>query len=180
MESPSAAPSVSALPTIVSTESFMPTIVSTESDMPTIVSTESDMPTIVSTESDMPTIVSTESDMPTIVSSESFSPTGSASFTPSISPVAGGVPSTPTIALQTSAPSRGELAPSSGSDNDAAKNFGWVTFAGVFLVAIVFAWRGYACCRRRREQRMLDERSAQADRVLGDMQMLPREDMDLL
>jgi hypothetical protein len=68
---------------------------------------------------------------------------------------------------------------SSGGDNDAAKNFGWVVFAGVFFFAIFAAWRCYACCRRRRDQRQMDLRSQQADRVLGDMQMIPSEDEDL-
>jgi hypothetical protein len=72
------------------------------------------------------------------------------------------------------------VSPSTGGGNDAAKNFGWVTFAGVFLVAIFFVWRGYAYCRRRRDQKMMDNRSAQADRVLGDMQMIPNQEMDLL
>jgi hypothetical protein len=69
---------------------------------------------------------------------------------------------------------------SSAGDKDAAKSFGWVVFAGVFVLAIAFGWRCFVGCRRKREQYMMDVRSSQADRVLGDMQMIPKEDMDLL
>jgi hypothetical protein len=86
----------------------------------------------------------------------------------------------PTQSPRPLAPARGQETPSSA--NDAAKNFGWFTMAGVIVLAIFFGWRCYACCRRRRDQRMMDQRSAQADRVLGDMQMLPNQEqeMDLL
>ena len=55
---------------------------------------------------------------------------------------------------------------------------------GLILLAVLSAftafclYRCYACYRRRREKRMIDLRSAQADRVLGDMQMIPNRDLD--
>ena len=52
----------------------------------------------------------------------------------------------------------------------------------VILVAIPLAvfiiYRLYKRYQRRYEQQMLDYRSRQADRVLGDMQMIPNEDLD--
>lgn len=51
---------------------------------------------------------------------------------------------------------------------------------GVFL-CLVGGFCGWRLCvrfRHRREQRLLDMRSAQANRVLGDMQMIPNEDLD--
>jgi len=58
--------------------------------------------------------------------------------------------------------------------------FGYEWFVAVLLVVIlVFAcWCCYGAYRRKREQRLLDLRSQQADRVLGDMQMVPNEDLD--
>jgi hypothetical protein len=47
----------------------------------------------------------------------------------------------------------------------------------ILVVALVL-WRLWVRYRRRAEQRMLDYRAAQADRVLGDMQMVPNEDLD--
>ena len=51
---------------------------------------------------------------------------------------------------------------------------------GFFLVvvSIFIGWRLLVRWRHRREQRLLDMRSAQASRVLGDMQMVPNEDLD--
>jgi len=46
------------------------------------------------------------------------------------------------------------------------------------IVALFLLWCLYGYCRKRREQRMLDLRSQQADRVLGDMQMVPNDDYD--
>jgi hypothetical protein len=45
------------------------------------------------------------------------------------------------------------------------------------LVAFII-YRLYKRYQRRYEQQMLDYRSRQADRVLGDMQMIPNEDLD--
>ena len=53
-------------------------------------------------------------------------------------------------------------------------------FFYTFTVAIVAlgAWILFGYCRTKRELRMLDERSRAADRVLGDMQMIPQDDYD--
>jgi hypothetical protein len=65
-----------------------------------------------------------------------------------------------------------------GNDKDAAKGFGWFTIFIVLLIAVFVLWRLWIRYRRHAEQRMLDFRSAQADRVLGDMQMVPNADLD--
>lgn len=56
--------------------------------------------------------------------------------------------------------------------------YGWFMLVLVCIVAIFFIWRLVVRWRRRREQRLLDIRSAQANRVLGDMQMVPNTDLD--
>lgn len=55
---------------------------------------------------------------------------------------------------------------------------GWLGIILGVVVAVFLAWCLYGYCRRKREQRMLDMRSQQAERVLGDMQMVPNEDLD--
>lgn len=67
-----------------------------------------------------------------------------------------------------------------GGNNDAtaAKGFGWFTLVLVLLIVLFVIWRLWVRYKRQAEQRMLDYRSAQADRVLGDMQMVPNEDLD--
>jgi len=72
------------------------------------------------------------------------------------------------------------LAPSGSGDTPAAQNFGWLVLSGVFVVGLCFSWRCWSHCRRKREKQMMRIRSAQADRVLGDMQMIPNEGADLL
>jgi hypothetical protein len=149
-------------------------------------------PSSIPTESMAPSVSAAPS-ISSVAQTASMAP--SVSYTPTMSPVSGNIPTTPTIAARTlapvlppqpirsAAPVGGEVptpAPPTFSegDNDAAKNFGWVVFAGVFVIAMFAACRCYAVCRRRRDQRMMDLRSAQADRVLGDMQMIPSEDED--
>lgn len=60
----------------------------------------------------------------------------------------------------------------------AAEGFGWFLLAMLLLLLVIFLYCSCGYCRRKREQRMLDLRSQQADRVLGDMQMVPNEDLD--
>jgi hypothetical protein len=68
---------------------------------------------------------------------------------------------------------------SSASNSDDTKVFGWFLFWIILIpIAAFILWRLWKRYRRRYEQRMLDYRSAQADRVLGDMQMVPNEDLD--
>ena len=52
-----------------------------------------------------------------------------------------------------------------------------VILIGIPIVAFII-YRLYKRYQRRYEQKMLDYRSRQADRVLGDMQMIPNEDLD--
>ena len=82
------------------------------------------------------------------------------------------------------------MAPSSGDDgtsgedtttnaagsNDASKGFGWFSMT-IFLLVLAFVfWRLWVRYQHRQEQRLMDYRSAQADKVLGDMQMVPQHD----
>lgn len=73
------------------------------------------------------------------------------------------------------------LAPTSSRDSDDTKGGGGLRWlggsVGIFLAAIVL-WRLWVRYQQQVEQRMLDYRSKQADRVLGDMQMVPNEDLD--
>ena len=48
----------------------------------------------------------------------------------------------------------------------------------LFIVAGLVMWLAINRWRRRREQRLLQYRSDQANQVLGDMQMVPNEDLD--
>jgi hypothetical protein len=68
--------------------------------------------------------------------------------------------------------------PTPAGSKDAATGFGWFTLSMVILVVLIVLWRLWVRYKRKAEQRMLDYRSAQADRVLGDMQMVPNEDLD--
>lgn len=65
-----------------------------------------------------------------------------------------------------------------GKDKDAARGFGWFTLSLVILIAGIALWRLWVWWQRRAERRMQEYRTAQADRVLGDMQMVPNHDMD--
>jgi hypothetical protein len=71
--------------------------------------------------------------------------------------------------------------PASGSTSNSGETnfFGWLLFWIFFIpISAFILWRLWTRYKRRYEQRMLDYRSAQADRVLGDMQMVPNEDLD--
>jgi len=65
-----------------------------------------------------------------------------------------------------------------GGDRDAVKGFGWFTLSIIILIVVFVVWRLWIRYKRQMEQRMLDFRSAQADRVLGEMEMLPNTDLD--
>jgi len=56
--------------------------------------------------------------------------------------------------------------------------YAWYLY-GIIVVLVVFGvWCLWGHCKRRRERSMQQARSQQADRVLGDMQMVPNEDLD--
>jgi hypothetical protein len=81
----------------------------------------------------------------------------------------------------TPAPTAPSPAPafSPAGNRDAQRGFGWFLFSLVMLLlGFCLVWCCWISYRKRREQRMLNFRSAQADRVLGDMQMVPNEDYD--
>jgi flagellar biosynthesis/type III secretory pathway M-ring protein FliF/YscJ len=75
-------------------------------------------------------------------------------------------------------PSESTVAPSSAPSSSSSGFF----YVLVILIAIpivaLIIYRLYKRYQRRYEQQMLDYRSRQADRVLGDMQMIPTEDLD--
>jgi hypothetical protein len=86
--------------------------------------------------------------------------------------------SSPTI--MSAAPS---LAPISDQDAAAAAadtggGIGWFGMGILLLIGVAALWGLWVRYQRQVEQRMLDFRSKQADRVLGDMQMVPNEDLD--
>lgn len=93
--------------------------------------------------------------------SDSTPSTNSASFAPSAAP--------------NNAPTKHS---SSSSGGGPIMGFGWFTLSVIVLVLLFLAWICYGQYRKKREQRMLQSRSAQADRVLGDMQMVPNADLD--
>jgi len=67
--------------------------------------------------------------------------------------------------------------PSSAVDDGDANKF----VAVVPFVAVILCFVGYRCfrsLRRKREQHLLNMRSAQAGQVLGDMEMIPSDDPD--
>lgn len=66
------------------------------------------------------------------------------------------------------------------ADNDAGQRFGWVTMSFFILIVGCVAWRCVVRCRKRQEDYMQSMRSAQVDRVLGDMEMVPQEDNELI
>jgi hypothetical protein len=72
-------------------------------------------------------------------------------------------------------------ATSTDSDDDSGpksgSNFGWVLLAVLITIGGCCACN-YTTWNKRREQQRLTYRSAQADRVLGDMQMVPNIDID--
>jgi hypothetical protein len=76
----------------------------------------------------------------------------------------------------TPAPSTEPSSNSSGSSP--ILGFGWFVLSLLIIATLVVAWCWYGRCRKRREQRMVDSRSRQADQVLGDMQMVPNADLD--
>ena len=57
----------------------------------------------------------------------------------------------------------------------AYQKFGYVILAVVILFCLCCTWR---CCKRRRDRRNLELDSARADNVLGDMAMVPTEELD--
>ena len=67
--------------------------------------------------------------------------------------------------------------PSSSASGSSGFFFVIVLLVAIPLVALII-YRLYKRYQRRYEQQMLDYRSRQADRVLGDMQMIPNEDLD--
>jgi hypothetical protein len=67
-------------------------------------------------------------------------------------------------------------APNKPLDDDAQRNFGLLFL--FCIVAVFILWRLYARWRLRRQQRLLDIRYQQASQVLGDMQLVPNEDID--
>lgn len=64
-----------------------------------------------------------------------------------------------------------------GDDDNAGFGRGIKLLLVVFLLALG-GYQLYKCYRRRRETYLMHLRSAQADQVLGDMQMIPSEDPD--
>lgn len=79
-----------------------------------------------------------------------------------------------------------EQPPSSGSGSSSFSPFGiefgytWFGVLLLVLIALMAIWCAVGYCRKKREQRMLARRSQQADRVLGDMQMVPNDDNELI
>lgn len=77
---------------------------------------------------------------------------------------------------------RPTVAPTQSSNdnntNSGARGFGYFVLVGTILIGSLVAWRCWARYKRKREQRLMEYRSAQADRVLGDMQMVPNRDLD--
>jgi hypothetical protein len=67
---------------------------------------------------------------------------------------------------------------SSSSGGHSGLAFRFLFVVGVIAVLVVLGWRSVIRWRRRREQLLLDRRAAQAHHVLGDMQMVPNEDLD--
>jgi hypothetical protein len=51
-------------------------------------------------------------------------------------------------------------------------------FSALIILFVLAGWFLWNRVQKRNEQRRLDYRSAQADRVLGDMQMVPNADLD--
>ena len=79
----------------------------------------------------------------------------------------------------TPSPSENEYGaqPSSSSSSSSGFFLFMVILIAIPVVAFIL-YRLYKRYQRRYEQQMLDYRSRQADRVLGDMQMIPNEDLD--
>ena len=81
--------------------------------------------------------------------------------------------------VRTSAPT---VAPTTGKKNPSmttsSTSASWFFYTCILLLLVLGAWITYGYCRKKRELRMLDERSRAADRVLGDMQMIPQDDYD--
>jgi hypothetical protein len=67
---------------------------------------------------------------------------------------------------------------SSSSSSKGGSGLGWITILLLTVIGAVVAWRLWIRYKRRVEQQMMAYRSAQADRVLGDMQMVPSHDLD--
>lgn len=56
--------------------------------------------------------------------------------------------------------------------------YAWYLYGIIIVLAVFGVWCLWGHCKRRRERSMQQARSQQADRVLGDMQMVPNEDLD--
>jgi hypothetical protein len=95
----------------------------------------------------------------------------------------------PTISSSSNGHSHGHLSPTvaptmtHGSKGSSTSSSSSGSASGFFylcllVLAIVGSWFIYGYCSKKRELRMLDERSRAADRVLGDMQMIPQDDYD--
>jgi uncharacterized protein YjiS (DUF1127 family) len=57
----------------------------------------------------------------------------------------------------------------------AYEKYAIVVLVLVALISLCCMWRS---CRRRRERRALDQISARADNALGDLAMVPRDEID--
>jgi hypothetical protein len=58
------------------------------------------------------------------------------------------------------------------------ERFRILLFSALIILFVLAGWFLWNRVQKRNEQRRLDYRSAQADRVLGDMQMVPNADLD--
>jgi len=76
------------------------------------------------------------------------------------------------------APSPAPLDNDDDDDRYGARTFAYIVLAFVLLFATCIGCLCIKSYRRRREQRLMDQRSAQADSVLGDMQMISQDDPD--
>lgn len=68
--------------------------------------------------------------------------------------------------------------PSTTPSKKASSHFGFFVLSTFIVVVLFVLWRLWVRYQRSAEQRRQDFRAAQADRVLGDMQMVPNEDLD--
>jgi|UPI000581A5F1 flagellar biosynthesis/type III secretory pathway M-ring protein FliF/YscJ len=79
----------------------------------------------------------------------------------------------------TDVPASAPLAPAAATDdNNGATALSFLIFLVVFALAICMTMRLVRSWRRRRNEDMMQARSEAADTVLGDMQMVPNEDLD--
>ena len=80
--------------------------------------------------------------------------------------------------VTTSAPTPVPTVPPTNKSSSSGSGYLVLFFFVLCIVGTFVGWRLIRHCRRRREQRLLGVRSAQANRVLGDLQMIPNEDLD--